>query len=167
MADSHSSTISSARQTIPPQTNTKPTLNPSRRTLDARVNVPERISRYRPPTGRFRLMACPGCGAQTMMREGAFRCSLCPPGEPRVAEDAPSYPLSHFVDCSALRGLRLEAGLSQEALGLQAQVRQKTISDIEIRGTGRLDVARRFAEVLGVDVEDLARESGEARGDAA
>lgn len=58
------------------------------------------------------------------------------------------------TDCR-LREWRTYRGLSQTALAEAAGVRQATISAIEKGSVPRLDNARRIAEALDCDVDDL------------
>lgn len=57
----------------------------------------------------------------------------------------------------ALKDLREKRGLSQEALGVAAEVRQATISEMESGRTRRvsLDVLERLAKALGVQPGEL------------
>ena len=84
----------------------------------------------------------------------------------RVAIDARSDEpmLPHDDAMAILRGelhpvaaWRKARGLTQAELGSRAGVRGATISDIEAsKSAGRFDVMQRIAEVLNVDLDDLA-----------
>lgn len=59
-------------------------------------------------------------------------------------------------EMSPLEAWRRQAGLTQAQLASAAGVRVATISDIESgKSLGRVDVLRRIAGVLGVDIGDL------------
>ncbi len=56
---------------------------------------------------------------------------------------------------SPVREWRTYRGLSQEKLAEAAGVRQATISAIEAGSVPKVDTARKIAEALGCDLEDL------------
>lgn len=64
-----------------------------------------------------------------------------------------------------LRELRAKRGLSQQALGERAGVRQATISDLESGKSQRADFAvlDRLARALDVDIGDLLEREPEKR----
>lgn len=159
--------VTPVRQTTRPDNMHEPEVHGTTRTLDSGFRLPTRIPE-RPvtrslgnPLGRFRMRECPLCGRETMMRESDLRCSMCPPSytHPLVIDGVPAHPVARVVDCRRLRDLRSEAGLSQEALGFEAGLTQTAVSRRERMGRCRIDVARRLAEALGVEVGDLAGES--------
>ena len=77
----------------------------------------------------------------------------------RLAELTISHDLVMAVlagEMSPLEAWRRERGLTQAQLAAEAGVRVATISDIESgKSLGRVDVLRRIAKVLGVDIDDI------------
>ena len=60
-----------------------------------------------------------------------------------------------------IRNLRNSRGLSQEQLGLAAEVDRSYISEIELaKNSASLDVLERIADALGVDPKELFNERG-------
>lgn len=60
-----------------------------------------------------------------------------------------------------IRNLRNSRGLSQEQLGLAADVDRSYISEIELaKNSASLDVLERIAIALGVDPKELCNERG-------
>ena len=60
-----------------------------------------------------------------------------------------------------IRNLRNSRGLSQEQLGLAAEVDRSYISEIELaKNSASLDVLERIAIALGVDPKELCNERG-------
>ena len=61
------------------------------------------------------------------------------------------------LDPALLRTARLEQALSQRALGLKANLRAATISDIENGTPARVGTIKALADALGVKPTDIAR----------
>jgi len=84
----------------------------------------------------------------------------------RLAEPTISHDLVMAVlagEMSPLEAWRRERGLTQAQLAAEAGVRVATISDIESgKSLGRVDVLRRIAKVLGVDIDDIVPEPPDA-----
>ena len=60
-----------------------------------------------------------------------------------------------------IRNLRNSRGLSQEQLGLAAEVDRSYISEVELaKNSASLDVLERIADALGVDPKELCNERG-------
>jgi transcriptional regulator with XRE-family HTH domain len=61
---------------------------------------------------------------------------------------------------SAIRKLRMDAGISQEALAGRAKLHRTTMSEIERgRSNVSIDIAERIARALGVRLSELLAEA--------
>jgi HTH-type transcriptional regulator / antitoxin HipB len=63
---------------------------------------------------------------------------------------------------NSIRERRRKLGLSQEQLAAKLSVRQKTVSDIESAGTGRLDTLLRALVALDLELVIRPRTKGSA-----
>lgn len=64
---------------------------------------------------------------------------------------------------NSIRERRRRLGLSQEQLAARAGVRQKTVSDIEIAGAGRIDTLLRALGALDLELVIRPRTKGSAK----
>jgi DNA-binding XRE family transcriptional regulator len=82
-------------------------------------------------------------------------------GEPTMAHELAIAVIQG--EMSPLEAWRREAGLTQAELAAKTGVRPATVSDIESgKSLGRVDVLRRIARVLRVDIDDLVPDALDA-----